>query len=47
MQHYTCYLAFLFKIYWPLRVCAAGDMTSLLQSLVEARDVLLHFLQWW
>lgn len=40
------YLAFLFKVYWCLRVGGAGDMTGLLQSLVEACDVLFHFFQW-
>lgn len=40
------HLAFLFKVYWSLQVGGAGDMTSLLQSLVEACDILLHFLQW-
>lgn len=39
------YLAFLFEVYWSLSVSAAGDVTGLLQSLVEARDVLFHFFQ--
>lgn len=39
------YLAFLFEVHWSLRVSAAGDVTGLLQSLVEARDVLFHFFQ--
>ena len=43
---YPCYLALLFKVYRSLRVCGAGDMTSLLQSLVEACDIFLHFFQW-
>lgn len=43
--HPIGYLAFLFEVYWSLRVSVAGDVTGLLQSLVEARDVLFHFFQ--
>lgn len=45
MIHYHAigYLAFLFKVYWSLRVCITGDITGLFQSLVKPCNVLFHF----